>query len=605
MAAPRSATASAAARRDLTPREIEALRRFLAASPDSAAPAAAALRSRARPPARGPGRGARRRQARAARAARRRQLLRTGRRWSVRVVRLTVFAAAVPLALSVLVPGPSLRPVTGSADATTLALTAQSTLVQDAQTYRRLEDQVQQRQAALRRAEAAETAARAAVTARIAPAAVALYTAGPQAWYPLGPATAVPTGLAGTGQQLAALRQAERLVAAEHAAVDAVTRRADQLLADVRQKATGLGPEVTATLAGLGDVPSPAPGQARNAQVLARWQAYLQQLAAAGIDPPPAAAIADLDHLPAGLSPVLDHDGHRVPGVVRGVIGNTLVVVPPAEAVAAVSAALSQLGKPFAARATGPDAYDCGGFTAAAWLMAGYALPSTPQDQWATGAPVTAAELQVGDLVLSPGGQDVGVYLGNGDVVGASAADSRVAVRSLQPGSSGVRVTLPRPAQQNAPLPGLGEGACGAPPPAPSNPAWGGYQNGRIPAAALCRLSAPGQALRCDAAAAYEELSRAYAAVFGAPICITDSYRPYATQVTAFREKPALAAVPGTSNHGWALAVDLCGGINSAGSPQWTWMQANAPRFGFLNPPWARPGAEKPEPWHWEFGNFG
>ena len=100
-------------------------------------------------------------------------------------------------------------------------------------------------------------------------------------------------------------------------------------------------------------------------------------------------------------------------------------------------------------------------------------------------------------------------------------------------------------------------------------------------------------------------MSDDFTAAFGTPLCITDSYRPYAAQVEAFDNKPALAAVPGTSNHGWGLAVDLCGGINSTGSPQWRWMQANAPRFGFINPPWARPGAEKPEPWHWEFGTYG
>jgi LAS superfamily LD-carboxypeptidase LdcB len=60
--------------------------------------------------------------------------------------------------------------------------------------------------------------------------------------------------------------------------------------------------------------------------------------------------------------------------------------------------------------------------------------------------------------------------------------------------------------------------------------------------------------------------------------------------------------VPGTSNHGWALAVDLCGGINIGGSAQWAWMVANAARFGFVQPDWASPGGEKPEPWHWEYG---
>ena len=109
-------------------------------------------------------------------------------------------------------------------------------------------------------------------------------------------------------------------------------------------------------------------------------------------------------------------------------------------------------------------------------------------------------------------------------------------------------------------------------------------------------------ALRCDAAAGYAAMGEAYEAEFGTGLCLTDSYRSLASQVDAFSRKPALAAVPGTSNHGWALAVDLCGGINRSGSEQWRWMTANAGRFGFVQPDWAAPGGEKPEPWHWEYG---
>ena len=137
----------------------------------------------------------------------------------------------------------------------------------------------------------------------------------------------------------------------------------------------------------------------------------------------------------------------------------------------------------------------------------------------------------------------------------------------------------------------------------PVSPAWGGWTNGGIPSTALCSI-ARGHALRCDAAAGYTALADAYRAAFGSPLCITDSYRSLGAQVTAFRTKPALAAVPGTSNHGWALAVDLCGGIHTAGTVQSAWMAANAGRFGFVQPDWARPGGEKPEPWHWEFGHL-
>src|SRR3712207_9080537 len=85
---------------------------------------------------------------------------------------------------------------------------------------------------------------------------------------------------------------------------------------------------------------------------------------------------------------------------------------------------------------------------------------------------------------------------------------------------------------------------------------------------------------RSDAAAGYAAMADAFRAAFGSPLCITDSYRSLTAQVTAFRAKPALAAVPGTSNHGWALAVDLCGGINVAGTAQSVWVRSEERRVG-------------------------
>lgn len=132
--------------------------------------------------------------------------------------------------------------------------------------------------------------------------------------------------------------------------------------------------------------------------------------------------------------------------------------------------------------------------------------------------------------------------------------------------------------------------------------AWGGHRNGRIPAAAMCSLtSAPGQMLRCDAQAAFDRMSHAYEARFSTPISVTDAYRDYDTQVILKKRKGRMAATPGTSNHGWALAVDLGGGINSFGSVQHQWMRANAPKFGWIHPGWARQSGSLPEPWHWEF----
>lgn len=131
---------------------------------------------------------------------------------------------------------------------------------------------------------------------------------------------------------------------------------------------------------------------------------------------------------------------------------------------------------------------------------------------------------------------------------------------------------------------------------------WGGHRNGRIPAVALCPLeTAPGHLMRCDAARAFDEMSRAYQRETGSRISVTDSYRDYDTQVVLKRRKGRMAATPGTSNHGWGLAMDLGGGINRFGTPAHRWMQSNASRFGYIHPAWARQNGSLPEAWHWEY----
>jgi len=96
-------------------------------------------------------------------------------------------------------------------------------------------------------------------------------------------------------------------------------------------------------------------------------------------------------------------------------------------------------------------------------------------------------------------------------------------------------------------------------------------------------------------------MAKAYAAEFGSPLCVTDSYRSLGEQVRVYAAKPKLAAHPGTSNHGWGTALDLCGGIESFGTTQHAWMLTHAPLFGWFHPGWAEPTGSKPEPWHWEF----
>ncbi|MEL7977752.1 PASTA domain-containing protein [Isoptericola sp. F-RaC21] len=129
-----------------------------------------------------------------------------------------------------------------------------------------------------------------------------------------------------------------------------------------------------------------------------------------------------------------------------------------------------------------------------------------------------------------------------------------------------------------------------------------GYANGRIPTSVLCPLDfAPGHMLRCDAAEQLSALSKEYEKEFGVPIPMTDSYRSLDLQIRVKAIKGWLAATPGTSNHGWGLAVDLGYPISTFTSAEHAWMRVHAPDYGWDNPSWARSTGSKPEPWHFEF----
>lgn len=125
--------------------------------------------------------------------------------------------------------------------------------------------------------------------------------------------------------------------------------------------------------------------------------------------------------------------------------------------------------------------------------------------------------------------------------------------------------------------------------------------NGQIPESDLCQLWEPGQMLRGDAAVALSELNDNFRAAFSRDICITDSYRTLAEQRRLAYTKPGLAASPGTSNHGWGLAIDLCTSENRSTAVM-SWLADNGPTFGWDNPDWARRGGSGAyEPWHWEY----
>ncbi|MCL6538829.1 MAG: M15 family metallopeptidase, partial [Acidothermus sp.] len=154
-------------------------------------------------------------------------------------------------------------------------------------------------------------------------------------------------------------------------------------------------------------------------------------------------------------------------------------------------------------------------------------------------------------------------------IAAARAAAARAA-REKAAREAAARAAAERAAAaQDAPVPNPSCDVRGPYPPGP----WGGYSNGLIPLSALCPIIGGGY-LRPDAAVAFNRMTQAYRQTFGSYLCVNSSYRPYADQVRLFRTEPSLAAVPGTSNHGWAQAVDLGCGVQNYGSPQFRWMVA-------------------------------
>lgn len=133
---------------------------------------------------------------------------------------------------------------------------------------------------------------------------------------------------------------------------------------------------------------------------------------------------------------------------------------------------------------------------------------------------------------------------------------------------------------------------------------WGGHSNGRIPAAALCPIPwQPVDSMRCDATKSLVALNAAYKAKWGHNICVNEGYRSYEKQVYLYATKPrGVAAVPGTSNHGWGMAIDLGCGVGIFGNAKHNWMAANGPTYGYAQPSWAKQGSSRAEAWHWQFG---
>ena len=94
-----------------------------------------------------------------------------------------------------------------------------------------------------------------------------------------------------------------------------------------------------------------------------------------------------------------------------------------------VSTGLSKRGCPYVWGSTGPNSFDCSGFTQWVYRQNGISIPRTSSEQRAAAKKVVSlSELQVGDILWRSG--HVGIYIGNGQYVHAPHTGDVVKVSS-------------------------------------------------------------------------------------------------------------------------------------------------------------------------------
>lgn len=109
------------------------------------------------------------------------------------------------------------------------------------------------------------------------------------------------------------------------------------------------------------------------------------------------------------------------------------VVAPaPSAGEQIVEIARTKIGSPYVYGASGPDAFDCSGFTSWVYAQAGKSIPRTSQAQASAGTPVSLDQIQPGDIVAYySGASHVGIYAGNGMIIDALNSGTPVGERPL------------------------------------------------------------------------------------------------------------------------------------------------------------------------------
>ncbi|MFI7286365.1 NlpC/P60 family protein [Streptomyces anulatus] len=98
---------------------------------------------------------------------------------------------------------------------------------------------------------------------------------------------------------------------------------------------------------------------------------------------------------------------------------------------AALSAAATQIGKPYVSGGSGPNSYDCSGLTQWAFAQAGVSITRTTFTQHNDGTKIGRSQLKPGDLVFFNNLAHVGFYAGNNQILHAPKPGTVVRYESM------------------------------------------------------------------------------------------------------------------------------------------------------------------------------
>ncbi len=110
-----------------------------------------------------------------------------------------------------------------------------------------------------------------------------------------------------------------------------------------------------------------------------------------------------------------------------------------AKASTVIETAKKYLGRPYVYGASGPNAFDCSGFTSYVFRLHGYNLNRTAAGQYSNGTYVAKSDLIPGDLVMFARGyiNHVGIYIGDGMMIHAENAGTGVCISNINTGYYG------------------------------------------------------------------------------------------------------------------------------------------------------------------------